>query len=220
MTTPIQRQNPRATTVPAAATSTAPCSLPPPGWSCSRTAGHEGPCAASPVGEDAHGPSSASEPAGAPSQPRKYGFNRGQERDLELPSGGYIRFRHPTLSRLLDAGLGDLVDGFSADLLADMDEDQSREAVGRALLNPEKNTKILGPLNRIAALTVICPKVVLEGDTDDDQINADDIDIPDKMVIFWAAIGEQLEALKSLQQQQEAGVRDLPAGQGISDTPA
>ena len=30
------------------------CNVPPPGWSCSRGAGHEGPCAASPVSVQSH----------------------------------------------------------------------------------------------------------------------------------------------------------------------
>lgn len=38
--------------IPGAQVVAEPCSVPPPGWSCSRGAGHDGPCAASPVEPD------------------------------------------------------------------------------------------------------------------------------------------------------------------------
>lgn len=38
--------------IPGAQVAAEPCSVPPPGWSCSRGAGHDGPCAASPVEPD------------------------------------------------------------------------------------------------------------------------------------------------------------------------
>jgi hypothetical protein len=152
---------------------------------------------------------------------RRYGFGRAQEIDLELPSGGIVRFRKPTWSKLLDADLGDVVDGFSSELLKNVDlqdpnsESEAKEELGKALLNREKRHKMLGPMDRIAAIAVICPKVVLKGETTDDQIHVDDIDIADKMTIFFAAVGEQIDALKSVGNQPTASPPDLPASQGI-----
>lgn len=145
----------------------------------------------------------------AAASPRSYGFRKAGEFDLDLPSGGFVRYRKLTQGQLLELNLVEVLDGFTPQLLADIqsgDADVAEEAFMKAVVDPERNAKIFGPTNRVVAATVIIPKVVLDGPTTDDQINVKDIDLSDKIVIFAAAVGEQLAALKSVRNESPSGV--------------
>lgn len=171
------------------------CTLPPPGWTCSREPGHDGACASLP----------AEEVDVAALSPRSYGFKPPDEVDLDLPSGGFIRVRKLSLGRVLDLGLMQIADAFTPELLADIQTDDDSEranlATVKALQDPSRASKLTKPLNKVAMAAVVCPTVVDVGKTTDEQINVDDIDIFDKLVIFEAAIGEQLSGIKSLRTQ-------------------
>lgn len=190
------------------------------GLVCSLQAGHSGTCAPSP------GPAPATAPV-----PPKYGFTKKVvEQDLALPSGDVVRIRKLTMSQLFKLRITELRDVFAGDLLADdqestLDEDAVNKVFEETLLDPERSSKLLEPIDRVVVAAVLCPTVVAEGPTNDDQINVDEIDITDKIVIFGAAAGDQLaafggqqDALKSLQSGPETGVRDLPAGNSIQST--
>lgn len=145
----------------------------------------------------------------AAASPRSYGFRKAGEFDLDLPSGGFVRYRKLTAGQLLELNLVEVLDGFTPQLLADIqsgDADVAEEAFMKAVVDPERNAKIFAPTNRVVAATVIIPKVVLDGPTTDDQINVKDIDLSDKIVIFAAAVGEQLAALKSVRNESPSGV--------------
>ena len=60
--------------------------------------------------------------------------------------------------------------------------------------------------DRVVVAAVIQPPVVLVGPTTDSQVNVDDVELEDKLAIFSAAIGEQLDALKSVRDETPSGV--------------
>gem|GEM_PF-3828807 len=182
------------------------CTQLPPGWECSLPAGHPGACAAAPVQES------------GPAPERKYGFSKKVvEQDLELPSGDVVRIRKLTMNHLFKLRLTELRDVFTADLLSDtteeIDDEAAQQSFEDALLDPERGAKLLEPIDRVVAAAVLCPKVVIDGPTNDEQINVDEIDMMDKLLIFsaaagdlFAAFGGQQEALKSVQRGSQAGL--------------
>lgn len=144
----------------------------------------------------------------AAAQPRSYGIKKADEADLELPSGSFVRYRKLTKSHIIKLNLVELMDGFTPELLADIrseDNAVADEAARKALVDPERNGKIFGPVDRIVAAAVIKPAVVLVGPTTDTQVNIDDVELEDKVAIFSAALGEQLEALKSVLNESSSG---------------
>lgn len=191
-------------------------------WCCGTpiTGPHAPGCAFEPRDPDpavsAAAPESAPEPPPTPSpevpaaaQPRSYGIRKTEEADLELPSGSLVRYRQLTPGQLLELNLVEVLDGFTPQLLADAqsgDEAVAEEAFMKAVVDPERNAKIFGPTDRVVAATVIIPTVVLEGPTTDTQVNVKDIDLRDKLVIFAAAVGEQLAALKSVRGETPSGI--------------
>jgi hypothetical protein len=145
----------------------------------------------------------------AAAQRRSYGFTRSEEADLELPSGSLVRYRKLNKGMLLKLNLLEVLDGFTPELLADMrsdDQGTANEAAVKALADPANNAKIFGPIDRVIAASVVIPAVVLVGPTTEDQVNVDDIELEDKVAIFTAAIGEQLDALKSVRGESSSGV--------------
>jgi hypothetical protein len=209
MTTPITEKQPHQQ-VPAAAIRE---------WCCGTpiTGPHADGCAYAPEpdmsGHAVAAPETVPEPPPAPSPapaaaPRRgYGFTKAGEHDLDLPSGDRVRYRKLSKSYLLKLNLIEVMDGFTPELLAEVnsgDEDVARDAALKALTDPQRNGKIFGPVDRVVAAAVVIPTVVLEGPTTDEQVNVDDIDLEDKLTIFDAAIGEQLAALKSVRGQSTA----------------
>jgi hypothetical protein len=145
----------------------------------------------------------------AAASPRSYGITKLEEADLELPSGSFVRYRKLTKSHLLKLNLVEVMDGFTPELLADMrsdDEATVNDAAMKALTDPERNGKIFGPVDRVVVASVTIPTVVLAGPTTDSQVNIDDVELEDKLAIFGAAIGEQLDALKSVRDESPSGV--------------
>lgn len=184
-------------------------------WCCGTpiSGPHDSGCAFEPRPDDPvdyTGPAETLEPPPTPSEapaaaPRRgYGFTKADEFDLELPSGSLVRYRKLTKSHLLKLNLIEVMDGFTPELLAEArseDEDVASAAALKALTDPERNGKIFGPVDRVAAAALVIPTVVLVGPTTDEQVNVDDIELEDKLTIFDAAIGEQLAALKSVRGQ-------------------
>ncbi|ORA25162.1 DUF7391 family protein [Mycobacterium aquaticum] len=171
-------------------------------------------------------PPSAPTPAEGPvsaaaSSVPAYGFKKAAEEDLDLPSGGRVRIRRLRKMQVIDLKLMDILDGFGPELLKDIRGDdpvraeRAQEEAARAFVDPETSDKVFGPVNRVVAAAVVCPRVVLDGPSTDEQINASEIEIEDKMAIFnaalpnelkSAALGEQLAALKSVRNEPDAGV--------------
>jgi hypothetical protein len=189
-------------------------------WCCGTpiTGPHTPGCAYEPVDPDAAAPAPESVPeppptppseaAPAAAQPRSYGFTKADEADLELPSGSLIRYRKLTKGHLLKLNLIEVMDGFTPELLADVRSggETSNDAALKALTDPARNSKIFGPIDRVVAAAVIIPPVVIVGPTTETQVNIDDVELEDKIAIFSAAIGEQLEALKSVRDETLTGV--------------
>lgn len=220
-----QQPNPRAAAMPA---QPAGCELlRPAGLGCSKPAGHQPPCApvqdtqppaADPVVEPATAAASAS------AAPRKYGFKHRPQTDIDLPSGAFVRVRQLTFPQAIQLGILNMKNTFAQELLRDINsEDQERvEAaaaeIEQALLDEDRRENLFGPLNRVAAAALVCPRAVLQGDPAnlaDDEIHVDEIDFVDKMVIFEAvmpdemkaaAVEERHDALKSVGTEPSDGV--------------
>lgn len=170
------------------------------------------------------------EASAAASAASRYGFKKSPEFDLELPSGAFVRVRKIRKMQVIDLKVMDLLDGFAPELLKDIrgDDDVKREAAQeeamRAMLDPKTSSTIFGPINRVVAAAVICPTVVMQGASTDEQMNVNEIEPDDKMAIFEAvmpdelksaALGEQLAALKSVRTEPDIGVRDLRDGEAV-----
>lgn len=150
----------------------------------------------------------------APAAPKPYGLTRPIETDLDLPSGDRVRAKQLTLSHAIKLGIVDMGDAFSPQLLKDIEGDDEAKAqqvaqdVGRGF------ERAVTPMDKVVAAAVICPKVVLEGPSNEYQINVDDIDFLDKGAIFQfaaprelqsAALEAQQESLKSVRGEQDPG---------------
>lgn len=222
MTTPIEKPQTRRTTP------SGTCALPPPGWRCGYPAGHDGPCSASQVIDEPPAPDP--QPGAAPAASSGYGFGRAVEFDLDLPGGGRVRIRKLRKMQVIDLKIIDILDGFAPELLKDIRSDDPELAAQamqdglQAMVDPKTSGKVFGPVNRVVVAAVVCPAVVAHGQTTDEQINVNEIEIDDKMAIFEAAmpdelksaaLGEQLSALKSVRSESEAGVRDLRDGEAV-----
>lgn len=246
MTTPIEKQQTARAAIPPARSNATPCALlQPAGMECSKPYGHEPPC--SPV-QNTEPPAPDSQPESVPAapsvveplhgeawnggapRPRTYGFAKAAEFDLELPGGGLVRMRKLRKMQVIELKVMDIRDGFAPELLKDISgDDPERAALAQqeamlAIVDPQTTDKVFGPINRVVAAAVICPTVVLDGPSTDEQVNVREIEIDDKMAIFEAAmpdelksaaLGEQLAAIKSVRDQPEAGVRDLRDGEAV-----
>ncbi|TDO18130.1 hypothetical protein EV580_1312 [Mycobacterium sp. BK086] len=224
MTTPITKQSKKGAK-PAASAPAAAEAPPLRTWCCGTpiTDPHTPGCAYEPREDnpvdytgpvDVVDPVQTQEPPPPPTEvpaaaPRAYGFNKAGEHDIELPSGGFVRYRKLNKGNLLQLNLIEVMDGFTPELLADIGGEDAQAAEGaalRALVDPKSNAKIFGPIDRVIAAAVVAPKVVLDEPSTDTQINVAEIELEDKVAIFMAAVGEQLEALKSIRQQPTSGV--------------
>ncbi|OBC11440.1 hypothetical protein A5784_35170 [Mycobacterium sp. 852013-50091_SCH5140682] len=191
--------------------------------------------APAPAAEAVSEPPSAPTPTGpvpaAASSVPTYGFKKAAEEDLALPSGAFVRIRKLRRMQVIELKVVDMLDGFGPELLKDLRSDdpdkaaQAADEATRALIDPQTSRKIFGPVDRVVAAAVVCPKVVLAGSSTDEQVNIGEIEMEDKMAIFNAALpdelkstalGEQLAALKSVRNEPDAGVRDLRDGEAVS----
>ena len=229
MTSPIEEQQNRAT----ARDVRADAGVPMRDWCCGTriTRPHATGCAYEPESATEVGAEAVSEPPSAPhpqgaasaaaSSVPTYGFKKATESDLELPSGAFVRIRKLRKMQVIDLKVIDILDGFSPELLKDVRGDDpvraeaAQQEALRAMLDPDTSPKIFGPVNRVVAAGVVCPRVVLDGPTTDEQINVSEIEPDDKMAIFdavmpdelrSAALGEQLSALKSVRNEPDTGV--------------
>ncbi|MDO2381975.1 hypothetical protein QRB41_00905 [Mycobacterium avium subsp. hominissuis] len=228
MTSPIKSQPKRNAKDANRTAPAATCDQMPPGWKCSLPLGHSGPHAAEPITEPPatdpeHGAAPAASviddehsedtpydpPPPAPAAPRRYGFNRRGERDVELPSGGFVRVRQLSTTQVIKLGVLNMRDSFGAELLKNIggDEEALAAAAESWATDPERNGPVIDTLDRIAAAGIVCPTVVLAGPTTDDQVNVDDIELADKWVIFDAAMPDELKA--AAQEAQQAALKSL-----------
>lgn len=172
--------------------------------------------------------------SGVSEQPRKkkYGFRKRREFDVDLPSGDVVLVRQLTMTEVIELDVLNMRDSFAAELFKGVDGGdaeqvgQALETAEKALLDPERREKFFGPLNRVTAAAVVCPRVVLVGETDDEQINVDEIDLVDKRIIFEAAMPDEMktaaleaqhEALKRVRAEQASGLGSVGDGQDIRE---
>lgn len=218
MTSPIEKQAQRRPTVDVGGDQRFPCGLIPQssGWVCSQDAGHPAPCTATqvapsepPAADPTTGPGPAASAVSTPPPraERRYGFNRRPEFDVDLPSGAFVRVRQLTMDQIIDLDVLNMQDSFAAELFKGVDEDNQPalnvEEAERAIRNKESRENFFGPLNRVVAAAVICPRVVLEGDSSDEQIHVGEISIVDKRVIFEYAMPDEMKPA-ALEAQQDA----------------
>ncbi|OBK14093.1 hypothetical protein [Mycobacterium asiaticum] len=240
MTSPIEKQQ-KHTSVPVVARRD---------WCCGTpiTGPHAAGCAYEPEGKlDYTAPVEIAEPpaadpapgAGVPaasgiSEPRKkkYGFRKRREFDVDLPSGDVVLVRQLTMTEVIELDVLNMRDSFAAELFKGVDGGdaeqvgQALETAESALLDPERREKFFGPLNRVTAAAVVCPRVVLVGVTDDEQINVNEIDLIDKRIIFEAAMPDEMktaaleaqhEALKRVRAEQASGLGSVGDGQDLRE---
>lgn len=158
----------------------------------------------------------APEPPEAPAQrpKRKYGFHRSAEFDVDLPTGAFVKMRQLTNTQAVDLGLVNMRDAFSPELLKglrealdDGDEDAQKQAA-EFLISDETKDKIWGPIDRAIALVTVDPIVVLDrSDADDEHVHVSEIDLRDKLVMFDAALPDELKA--AAQEGQLAALKSV-----------
>lgn len=222
MTTPLETQ-PQHRAVPLQGGGGVCVLLEPAGLSCGLPAGHPPPCKAAVVTEPpaadppSAGPGPAAPVASEPEPPRprkrKYGFNRSPEFDVDLPSGAFVRMRQLSNTQAIDLGLVNMRDAFAPELLQGLRDaqDGDEEAQQRAMdvfVADDTRDKIWGPIDKALVLAVLCPKVVAgEEESTDTQIHVSEISLQDKLVMFEAALPDELKS--GAQEGQAAALKSL-----------
>ncbi|OBJ08278.1 hypothetical protein [Mycobacterium sp. 1465703.0] len=150
--------------------------------------------------------------AASRAQRREYGFNKRGERDVELPSGGFVRVRQLSTTQVIKLGVLNMRDSFGVELLrgienSDENQQAALEAAEQWVTDPEKAGPVIDTLERIAAAAVVCPTVILTGVSGPDQVHVDDIELADKWVIFDAAMPDEMKA--AAQGAQQAALKSL-----------
>lgn len=192
------------------------CTSAPAGWECRRELGHQPPCEMFQVTSEplAVDPQVRAVPAASvASKEKTYGFGRRAELDVELPSGGFVRVRQLSITQVIKLKVFNMRDVFAQELLEGLsspDESVRTGANERAqeefldvFLDPNKNERLVGPLNQVAAAAVVCPRVILSGESTDEAVNVDEIEFADKWAIFEAAMPNEMKTA-ALEAQQEA----------------
>lgn len=186
-----------------------------------------------PAADPQPGPAPAASPASeAPAPPRRvYGFRKRPEFDVDLPSGALVRVRQLTMTQVIELGVLNMKDSFAAELFQGVEDDggfsqEALQSAEAALQDAESREKLFGPLNRVTAAAVVCPTVVLVGQSTDEQINVEEIDLVDKRIIFEyampdemknAALEAQHDALKRVRPEQAAGLGSVGDGEDVRD---
>ena len=193
------------------------------GYKCFRPNGHDGPCAIAPAAEEEPESETASESKvftpeslRPPSGKVQYGWIKPKEFDVQLPSGSIVRLRVLNRARMVELNIMEMLDSFTPELLSSMSngqvsDEQTEQALNDALLDDKRRDSLLGPVNRVVLASVVCPTVVAEGPTNQDQINVHDVELEDRLAIFGVAFADQLEELKSTRGQQKNDMGNLSA---------
>lgn len=184
-----------------------------------------------PAADPPPGPAPAASPASEAPAPRVYGFRRRPEFDVDLPSGAFVRVRQLTMTQVIELGVLNMKDSFAAELFQGVEDDggftpEALQSAEAALQDPQSREKLFGPLNRVAAAAVVCPTVVIDGPSTDEQMNVDEIDMVDKRIIFeyampdemkTAALEAQHDALKRVRPEPAAGVGSVGDGENVRE---
>ena len=202
------------------------CSKAGEGLQCFRPEGHGGPCATAPAanavaGEKVESPTV--EKIERSSTPITYGWVKPKEYDVKLPSGSIVRLRVLNRARLVELNIMEMLDSFTPELLSGMaagelTAEQTEAALNDAMLDSQRREALLNPVNRVVLASVVLPKVVAEGPTNEEQINIHDVELEDRLAIFGVAFADQVEELKSVQQEQKGGMGSVPESEVLSQT--
>lgn len=211
------------------------CSRADEGFQCFRPIGHEGPCALAPVADSKQ----VSETVTPPVEPQpsaertverlseasgaaiKYGWVKPKEYDVRLPSGSIVRLRVLNRARMVELNIMEMLDSFTPELLKSLgdgsiNEEETEQALNEAMLDEKRREALLNPVNRVVLASVVCPTVVAEGPTNEQQINVHDVELEDRLAIFGVAFADQVEELKSVRGQQKSGMGDVPESEVFS----
>jgi len=168
--------------------------------------------------EDASG-QRVEEPKATASQANPYAMTGWQKKsdeefDLDLPSGQRCRVRKLTPNDVFKLGLLDMLDVFSPELLSGKDPGKAaarKVDEVNALRDKKKRNQLFDTVDQVVVACVVFPRVVAE---ETDVFNPEttalvgDIEITDKMFIFGAVFGNDVNALKSV---YEGAANDLGA---------
>jgi len=146
------------------------------------------------------------------------------EFDLEMPSGQLCRVRRLERDDLLRMDLFQYLDTFTPLLLEDSmsEAERERQMTETVQENPEALAKMLRAIDMVVMAATLKPKITEDrtrvdyGNERDwgnpnftPVVHLDDIDVFERMFIFGAAFGRDMDDLKSVLQQQEEGVAGL-----------
>lgn len=159
-----------------------------------------------------------------PPPPRSYQWNRvhKEEFDVELPSGSFVRLRKLSKSDIFNLNIVEALDSFTGGLIEPQTEEEQAsndKIAAEAIMDPEKRGKLFNTVDRVVLAAVVSPRVVATGDTTEEQINVVDIEIDDKFKIFREAFGEQMDALKSLREEQAPVLGSVSEGEDVQPKP-
>jgi hypothetical protein len=151
------------------------------------------------------------------------------EFDVTLPSGQICRVRRLERDDLLRMDIMQYLDTFTPMLLEDSMSDEEREALMTETVkkNPEALQKMLKAIDKVVMVACVKPEITEDpnlvnygGPHDWENPNftpvafLQDIDTFERMAIFGAAFGQDMDALKSVLQQAE-GVGRVAAEPGV-----
>lgn len=170
----------------------------------------------------------------------------GKTNDLELPSGNVAKVKNVQITELLEKGvLPDSLEQLIAKKISAADgtktEIKAPDAAEteKALANPKELAKLMLAVDRITAMAVVEPQVLLgkvnvndgltdakgepltekwedipDEDRDEDALYADEVDLEDKMFIFQYTVGGTKD-VESFREQFGAGLGDMGNGEGL-----
>jgi hypothetical protein len=148
---------------------------------------------------------------------RPYGFSKAAQFDFVTPNGDKVLMRKLRRTQVVKMKLHRAFDSFSSELMSIIndDVDTSTDGTEQKTIEALTDTDVF---DRVIVAAVICPELAI-GDP-----ALEDIEIEDKIAIFYAAMPDELQqaaleaqqdALKSVRGGPVDGVRDLRDGETV-----
>lgn len=147
---------------------------------------------------------------------KPYGFSKPVEFDFVTPNGDKVRMRKLRRTQVVKMKLHHAFDSFSSELMSVIDgADTSADGTEQKTIEALTDTDVF---DRVIVAAVTCPELAI-GDP-----ALEDIELEDKIAIFYAAMPDELQqaaleaqqdALKSVRGGSVDGVRDLGDGETV-----